>query len=80
MAVCRRNKPAMASEAENRESFRIQAGYCAAMDAPITTRIVTALANALYRDSETGRRVLDWTGEPVADADRWAPCAAPSGR
>jgi hypothetical protein len=68
MAVCRRNKPAMASEAENRESFRIQAGYCAAMDAPITTRIVTALADALDRDSETGRRVLDWPGEPVADA------------
>ena len=58
----------MASEAENRESFRIQAGYCAAMDAPITTRIVTALADALDRDSETGRRVLDWPGEPVADA------------
>lgn len=58
----------MASEAENRESFHVQAGYCAAMDAPITTRIVTALADALDRDSATGRRVLDWPGEPVADA------------
>ena len=58
----------MASEAENRESFHIQAGYCAAMDAPITTRIVTALADALDRESATGRRVLDWAGEPVADA------------
>jgi hypothetical protein len=38
------------------------------MDAPITTRIVTALADALDRDSATGRRVLDWPGEPVADA------------
>ncbi len=58
----------MASEAENRESFLVQAGYCTAMDAPITARICTALADALDRTSATGRRVLDWPGEPVADA------------
>ncbi|MBO9624099.1 MAG: DUF2332 domain-containing protein [Sphingomonas sp.] len=58
----------MADEAANREGFRIQAGYCTAMAAPITARISTVLADALTRDSETGRRVLDWPGEPVADA------------
>lgn len=58
----------MASEAENRKSFAIQAGYCAAMDAPITARICTALGQGITRGSETGRRVLDWPGEPVADA------------
>lgn len=58
----------MADEQTNRDSFRIQAGYCAAMAAPITTRIATALGPSLTRDSETGRRVLDWPGEPVADA------------
>ncbi|OWK29675.1 hypothetical protein SPMU_20950 [Sphingomonas mucosissima] len=58
----------MGSEAENRESFRIQAGYCAAMAAPITARVCTALADALDLESATGRRVLDWRGEPVADA------------
>ncbi|MES3082589.1 DUF2332 domain-containing protein [Sphingomonas faeni] len=58
----------MANEAENRAAFDIQAGYCTAMDAPITARVCTALADALERDSETGRRVLDWPGEPVADA------------
>lgn len=58
----------MASEAENRKSFAIQAGYCAAMDAPITARICTALGQGITRASETGRRVLDWPGEPVADA------------
>lgn len=58
----------MADDAANRESFHIQAGYCRAMDAPITERIVTAMATALTRESETGRRVLDWPGEPVADA------------
>ncbi len=58
----------MASEAENRKSFAIQADYCAAMDAPITARICTALGQGISRSSETGRRVLDWPGEPVADA------------
>ncbi|RZM24206.1 MAG: DUF2332 family protein, partial [Sphingomonas sp.] len=58
----------MANEPANRAAFDIQAGYCAAMDAPITARVCTALAEALDRDSETGRWVLDWAGEPVADA------------
>jgi hypothetical protein len=58
----------MASEAENRDSFRIQAGYCAAMQAPITALVSTVLGETLTRDSATGRAVLDWPGEPVADA------------
>lgn len=58
----------MASEAENRKSFAIQAGYCQAMAAPVTARICTALGQGITRNSETGRRVLDWPGEPVADA------------
>jgi hypothetical protein len=58
----------MADEKTNRDSFRIQAGYCAAMAAPITARIANVLGPSLTRDSETGRRVLDWPGEPVADA------------
>ena len=58
----------MGSEAENRESFHVQAAYCEAMAAPITARVCVALADALDRDSEAGRRVLDWAGEPVADA------------
>lgn len=58
----------MGTEAANRESFHIQAAYCEAMAAPITARVCTALADALDRESATGRRVLDWPGEPVADA------------
>lgn len=58
----------MGTETENRESFHIQAAYCDAMAAPITARVCTALATALDRESATGRRVLDWSGEPVADA------------
>ena len=38
------------------------------MDAPITARVCAALGTAVDRESETGRRVLDWPGEPVADA------------
>ena len=58
----------MADEATNREAFRQQAAFCAAMDAPITARVCTALADALSHDSETGRRTLDWPGEPIPDA------------
>ena len=58
----------MASEQENRAAFAVQADYCAAMDAPITARVCTALERCLNRDSATGRRTLDWPGEPVADA------------
>lgn len=58
----------MADEPTNRDAFRQQAAFCAAMDAPITARVCAALADALSRDSETGRRTLDWPGEPIPDA------------
>ena len=58
----------MGTETENRAAFRIQADYSGAMDAPITTRIILGLVEALDRDTATGRAVLDWPGEPVADA------------
>lgn len=58
----------MASEADNRAAFKVQAGYCDAMAAPITARVSRALGRALTRDTQVGRRVLDWAGEPVADA------------
>ena len=58
----------MAGEAQNRAAFTVQAGYCAAMDAPVTARVCIALGTALDRSSATGRRVIDWPGEPVADA------------
>ena len=58
----------MADEVTNRESFTVQAQYSGAMDAPITTRIVRSIGRAIDRSSATGRAVLDWQGEPVADA------------
>lgn len=58
----------MASEETNRGAFRIQEFYCRKMDAPIYADICAAIADGLDRDSETGRKVLDWTGEPTRDA------------
>jgi hypothetical protein len=58
----------MANETDNRAAFEVQAQYCDAMAAPITARISRAVGRALTRDTATGRRVLNWPGEPVADA------------
>ncbi|GGB27946.1 hypothetical protein GCM10011380_16950 [Sphingomonas metalli] len=58
----------MADEAGNREAFRIQAYYCRQMDAPVYAHLCDAIADGLTRVSETGRRVLDWPGEPTRDA------------
>ena len=58
----------MASEENNRGAFRIQEFYCRKMDAPIYADICVAIADGLTRGSETGRRVLDWPGQPTRDA------------
>jgi hypothetical protein len=58
----------VASEETNRGAFRIQEFYCRKMDAPIYADICAAIADGLDRGSETGRKVLDWPGEPTRDA------------
>lgn len=58
----------MADEETNRGAFRIQEYYCRKMEAPIYAELCVALADGLDRGSETGRRVLDWPGEPTRDA------------
>ena len=58
----------MADEAANRAAFEVQAAYCDANAAPITARVARAAGRALTRDTATGTRVLDWAGEPIADA------------
>lgn len=49
-------------------AFEGQAAYCVANDAPITAALCRSLIDALDETTETGRRVLGWTGNPVADA------------
>ncbi len=50
------------------EAFAGQVAYCQKNDAPITAALVATLADALDETTLTGRRVLGWTGNPVADA------------
>jgi hypothetical protein len=58
----------MAGEDNNRGAFRIQEYYCRQMDAPNYAALCTAVADGLTRDTEVGRRLLDWPGEPTKDA------------
>lgn len=51
-----------------RKAFDGQVAYCVNNDAPITAALVGALADALDAKTLTGRRVLEWQGDPVADA------------
>ena len=62
----------MASEAEIRASFAEQARFCASLGAPFTALLCETLGRQLDRRTETGRRVLDWTGEPGAFGDALA--------
>lgn len=56
------------SEATVRQAFLTQRDFCTRMDAPVTARVCEALAEALDRTTATGRRALDWTGQPIDDA------------
>lgn len=51
-----------------RTAFRTQAAGCRAMNSPLTAEILEALAEILDHDSRTGARILDWPGDPMADA------------
>jgi hypothetical protein len=55
-------------EQQVRNGFRQQAAWCHAMGAFRTEALCTALAEQLTRASETGRRVLDWPRDVLADA------------
>ncbi len=49
------------------QAFVAQAAYCRANDAPVTASACEAAFAALDRESATGRRVLGWSGDPLAD-------------
>lgn len=49
------------------QAFAAQAAYCRANDAPVTAAVCEMALAALDRDSVTGRRVLGWAGDPLAD-------------
>jgi hypothetical protein len=52
-----------------RTAFANQVAYCRANDAPVTARIVAAIASLLaHPTSDFARRIADWPGPPLADA------------
>lgn len=52
-----------------RDAFHNQMLYCRANDAPVTARIVAALATLLDKPaSDFARRIAAWQGAPLADA------------
>lgn len=59
----------MADEAQIRASFAEQAGFCTQLGAPFTALLSETLGGMLDRRTETGRRVLDWSGDPGCFAD-----------
>lgn len=52
-----------------RAAFAEQAGYCERSGSPLTARVLRAAEAVLDRSTATGRRVLDWTGNPRGSAD-----------
>ncbi len=50
------------------EAMAFQADFCECGGAPLTARACRALAAGLDRTTATGRRVLDWPGNRIADA------------
>lgn len=57
------------SEADVREAFRNQALFCERSGTPVTAAVVRGIAAALDRSTETGRRILDWEGDPRGSGD-----------
>ena len=52
-----------------RAAFAIQAGWCAKLGSPFTSRLCEAIGQNLDGATELGRRVLDWPGDPDAGHD-----------
>jgi hypothetical protein len=53
-------------ESEVRPAFARQAEWCAKLGSPFTSRLCEVLGQRLDRDTDLGRRVLDWPGKPDA--------------
>ena len=58
----------MLSEMTVRSHFRKQAAACARLGSPFTARLLELAAEQLGGAGQVGRTVLDWPGDPTADA------------
>ena len=61
--------PGSATEAAVRQAFARQAEWAAKLGSPFMVRLCSLLGERLDRESEIGRRVLDWPGKADAFAD-----------
>lgn len=52
-----------------RAAFAEQAEHCARLGSPFTAALCRTLGARIDRETEVGRRVLDWPGDPAAFAD-----------
>jgi len=51
-----------------REGFEWQIAACRALGSPLTASVLAGVLAALDRSTRTGKRILDWPGDPKADA------------
>lgn len=56
-------------EAAVRQAFAQQAGWCGRLGSPFTERLCDLLGRKLDRTTATGRRVLEWPGQPGGNGD-----------
>lgn len=51
-----------------RAAFAVQAGFCRETGSAFTAALLEVLSGTLDRDTQTGRAILDWPGDCLADA------------
>jgi len=59
----------MTDPTDVRNAFREQAQWCRELGSPFTARLCEALAQDLGEDTDIGREILDWRGNPFARGD-----------
>jgi len=64
--------PGSATKARVRDSFAEQAQWCDRLGSPFTASLCRVLGRMLDRETPTGRRALDWPGDPAPTADALA--------
>ena len=66
----------MSDETSIRAHFLDQARACETLGSPFTAQVCRILSTGLERSTLTGRRVLEWQGDPYADALALRLCGA----
>jgi hypothetical protein len=59
----------MSGESRVRDAFADQAQWCAKLGSPLTARLMEVMGPRLDRCTASGRKILDWQGQPNAHGD-----------